>query len=199
MHAVMRKGRSGRYKAKTDRTGRATGSRDKSEVIPRVDLDTGVISYHSQASQRTHGMDGTQDRHILIRVQTEKATECGDVIQRSVVPDEKGQQIGESGIPTIKSQIQELISKTPQQLQTEGWEDISDPRMVMYTQSRLLRHPITGLLIRFDRGKEGRLGFSALDHYHVYADEKGTNYYDKEGNIVKKGSKASHIVIGGKY
>ena len=103
---------------------------------------------------------------------------------------------------TIKSQIQRLKSKTPQQLLDDGWQDITDPRMAANTTSIDLYNPETGLKIRFDQRVEGASGFEAIDHYHVYNDhytnKKVDFYFDIDGNTVGKGSKASHIVIGGR-
>ena len=107
----------------------------------------------------------------------------------------------EGGSGTIKSQIQELKSKTPQQLLNNGWQDITDPRMAANTTSLDLYNPETGLKIRFDKGVEGACGFEAIDHYHIYNDnytnKKVDFYFDIDGHTVGKGSKASHIVIGG--
>ena len=103
---------------------------------------------------------------------------------------------------TIKSQIQRLKSKTPQQLLDDGWQDITDPRMAANNTSIDLYNPETGLKIRFDQRVEGASGFEAIDHYHVYNDhytnKKVDFYFDIDGNTVGKGSKASHIVIGGR-
>ena len=79
----------------------------------------------------------------------------------------------------------------------DGWQDITDPRMAANTTS----NPETGLKIRFDKGVEGAYGFEAIDHYHIYnnnyTNKKVDFYFDIDGNAVGKGSKASHIVIGG--
>ncbi len=91
--------------------------------------------------------------------------------------------------------------KTPQQLLDDGWQDITDPRMAANTTSLDLYNPETGLKIRFDKGVEGASGFEAIDHYHIYnsnyTNKKVDFYFDIDGNAVGKGSKASHIVIGG--
>lgn len=106
-----------------------------------------------------------------------------------------------SGTATVKSQIQGLKLKTPQQLLDDGWQDITDPRMAANTTSLDLYNPETGLKIRFDKGVEGASGFEAIDHYHIYnsnyTNKKVDFYFDIDGNAVGKGSKASHIVIGG--
>ena len=107
----------------------------------------------------------------------------------------------QGGNATIRSQIQDIKSKTPQQLLEDGWKDVTDPRMAANTTSKELYNPETGLRIRFDQGVEGASGFEGVDHYHIYNSDytnKKTDYYfDIDGNPVGKGSKASHIVIGG--
>ncbi|MBO5284234.1 MAG: hypothetical protein J6B43_14130 [Lachnospiraceae bacterium] len=113
----------------------------------------------------------------------------------------KGSTVSESGTATIKSQIQGLKTKTPQQLLDDGWQDITNPRMAANTTSLDLYNPETGLKIRFDKGVEGASGFEAIDHYHIYnnnyTNKKVDFYFDIDGNAVGKGSKASHIIIGG--
>jgi len=69
------------------------------------------------------------------------------------------------------------------------------------TTSKDLYNPETRLRIRFDKGVEGTSGFEAVDHYHIYngnyTNKKVDFYFDIDGNTVGKGSKGSHIVIGG--
>ncbi|MFG6324302.1 MAG: RHS repeat-associated core domain-containing protein [Lachnospiraceae bacterium] len=105
----------------------------------------------------------------------------------------------ESG--NLKSQIQKLKLMTPQQLLANGWQDVTDPRMAINTLSKELYNPKTGMRIRFDKGVAGASGFEAVDHYHIYnknyTNKKVDFYFDINGNTVGKGSKASHIVIGG--
>lgn len=102
---------------------------------------------------------------------------------------------------TIRTQIQELKSKTPKQLLDDGWQDITDFRMAANTTSKELYNPKTGLKIRFDQGVKGASGFEGVDHYHVYnnnyTNKKVDFYFDIDGNLVGKGSKASHIIVGG--
>jgi len=101
----------------------------------------------------------------------------------------------------VKSQIQALKSRTPQQLLDDGWQDVTDPRMATKTNSLDLYNPETGLKIRFDKGVEGVSGFEGVDHYHIYNNhytkKKVDFYYDINGNTVGHGSKSSHIVMGG--
>ena len=105
----------------------------------------------------------------------------------------------ESG--NLKSQIQKLKLMTPQQLLANGWQDVTDPRMAINTLSKELYNPKTGMRIRFDKGVAGASGFEVVDHYHIYnknyTNKKVDFYFDINGNTIGKGSKASHIVIGG--
>ena len=105
----------------------------------------------------------------------------------------------ESG--NLKSQIQKLKLMTPQQLLANGWQDVTDPRMALNTLSKELYNPKTGMRIRFDKGVAGASGFEAVDYYHIYnknyTNKKVDFYFDINGNTIGKGSKASHIVIGG--
>jgi hypothetical protein len=102
---------------------------------------------------------------------------------------------------SIRKQIEKIRTKTPEKLLSEGWEDITDPRMKANTTSRELYNPQTGLKIRFDKGVEGANGFEGVDHYHIfnnnYTNKKIDYYFDIDGNPVGKGSKASHIIIEG--
>ena len=73
--------------------------------------------------------------------------------------------------------------------------------MAANTTSKDLYNPETGMKIRFDKGVDGATGFEVVDHYHIYnpnyTNKKIDFYFDIDGNAVGKGSKASHIVIGG--
>ncbi|QCT01013.1 WXG100 family type VII secretion target protein [Paenibacillus algicola] len=95
--------------------------------------------------------------------------------------------------------INDIRTKTPDQLLKEGWKDVTDPRKAQNTMSREYYNPETGVKISYDPGKKGATGFEAVDHYHVhnpnYTDKKVDYYFDIDGNPVGKGSKASHIVI----
>lgn len=73
-----------------------------------------------------------------------------DQVTQPAMEPENPRTSGDGGIPTIKSQIQGLKSKTLQQLLDNGWKDVTDPRMAANTTSRDLYNPETGLRIRFD-------------------------------------------------
>lgn len=109
--------------------------------------------------------------------------------------------VGAGGSTSIKDLICELQQKTYQQLLSEGWQDVTDSRMVDNCDSKELYNSQIGLRIRFDPGRAGAHGFEGVDHYHVYnpncTDKKVDGYIGKDGTPVGKGSKASHIVIGG--
>ncbi len=59
------------------------------------------------------------------------------------------------------------------------------------------RDPDTGLRIRYDEPAPGASGFAGKDHFHTLnpnATGPRDMYLDKNGNPVKKNSKASHIL-----
>ena len=101
----------------------------------------------------------------------------------------------------VASIIKNVQYKTPQQLVSSGWKDVTNPKMAVNTTSREFYDPKSGLKIRFDKGVDCSNGFEALDHYHIinpnYTNKKIDYYLDINGNPVGKGSKASHIVIKG--
>jgi len=52
----------------------------------------------------------------------------------------------------------------------------------------------------FDKGVPGTSGFRGKDHYHIKnpnATDNSDRYVDKNGNIVGKNARASHILPGG--
>ena len=79
------------------------------------------------------------------------------------------------------------------------WSDISHPFQAdsgHFTYQELS----TGLRIRYDIAKSGKSGFSNRDHFHILnPNATGTSdmYLDKNGNPVKKNSRASHILVKG--
>lgn len=99
----------------------------------------------------------------------------------------------------MSNMINDIRTKTPDQLLKEGWQDVTNPRKAQNTLSREYYSPETGVKISYDPGKKGATGFEAVDHYHIhnrsYTDKKVDYYFDIDGNPVGKGSKASHIVI----
>lgn len=114
--------------------------------------------------------------------------------------DGDGKKSGDEGSgKAMGNMINDIRTKTPDQLLKEGWHDVTDPRKAQNTMSREYYNPETGVKISYDPGKKGGTGFEALDHYHIhnpnYTDKKVDYYFDIDGNPVGKGSKASHIVI----
>ncbi len=97
---------------------------------------------------------------------------------------------------SIKSEIQKLKTKTPQQLIYEGWKDVTDSRMAARTNSRELYNPNTMMKIRYDKAVQGASGYEGVDHYHIYNSNYTNKKVDIYGNPVGKGTSASHIVIG---
>ncbi len=83
---------------------------------------------------------------------------------------------------TTSKMINDIRTKTPDQLLKEGWQDVTDPRKAQNTMSREYYHPETGLKINYDPGKKGATGFEAVDHYHIhnpkYTDKKVDYYFD---------------------
>lgn len=91
------------------------------------------------------------------------------------------------------------LPSTPDSLLANGWEDISDPRAAA-SGYLTIRETATGLRLRFDPGSKGEPGFKGQNHYHILNPNATSNkdlYLDKNGNPVKKNSKASHILPSG--
>lgn len=91
------------------------------------------------------------------------------------------------------------LPKTGQSLLDAGWEDISHPSQAA-TGHYTYREPSTGLRIRYDEPSSGANGFAGKHHYHILnpnAHDSRDMYLDKNGNPVKKNSKASHILPKG--
>lgn len=59
----------------------------------------------------------------------------------------------------IKTQIENIRTKTLNQLLSEGWQDLTHPEMAYWTTSRDIYNPETGLKVRYDKGVEGADGF----------------------------------------
>ena len=81
----------------------------------------------------------------------------------------------------------------------KGWEEISHPAQKK-SGHHTYREPSTGLRIRFDKAEAGRNGFAGKNHYHILnpnATGLRDMYLDKNGNPVKKNSRASHILPKG--
>lgn len=91
------------------------------------------------------------------------------------------------------------LPKTGQGLVDAGWEDISHPAQAA-SGHHTYREPSTGLKIRYDEPTPGANGFAGKHHFHILnPNATGTRdmYLDKDGNPVKKNSKASHILPEG--
>ena len=88
------------------------------------------------------------------------------------------------------------LPKTGQGLIDMGWEEISHPAQAA-SGHHTYREPSTGLRIRYDEPTPGAEGFAGKDHFHILnpnATGSRDMYLDKNGNPVKKNSKASHIL-----
>ena len=91
------------------------------------------------------------------------------------------------------------LPQTGQGLIDQGWEEISHPAQKA-SGHHTYREPSTGLRIRYDEPVKGAEGFAGRDHYHILnpnATGSRDMYLDKNGNSVKKNSRASHILPKG--
>ena len=92
--------------------------------------------------------------------------------------------------------IASSLPKTGQDLIDKGWEEISHPAQAA-SGHHTYKEPSTGLRIRYDEPTPGAEGFAGKDHFHILnpnATGSRDMYLDKNGNPVKKNSKASHIL-----
>lgn len=91
------------------------------------------------------------------------------------------------------------LPRTGQGLINNGWEEISHPAQAA-SGHHTYRELSTGLRIRYDKPTPRAEGFAGKDHFHIL-NPSATNsrdmYLDKNGNSVKKNSKASHILPKG--
>lgn len=88
------------------------------------------------------------------------------------------------------------LPQTGQGLIDMGWEEISHPAQAA-SGHHTYKEPSTGLRIRYDEPTPGVEGFAGKDHFHILnpnATGSRDMYLDKNGNPVKKNSKASHIL-----
>ena len=96
--------------------------------------------------------------------------------------------------------IIELIKSlppAPTQIFLQEWYEFVVEKNPVYYLHREFYHKITKLRARFDLGQEGKHGFEAKDHWHIYNPfTKGRIdlYFDEDGNPVKDGSDESHII-----
>ena len=90
------------------------------------------------------------------------------------------------------------LPPTPTQDFLQEWNEfIIKTGKVVILDHREFYHKVTKLRVRFDLAKEGKTGFKALDHWHVYnpfTRGKIDLYFDKDENPVKDGSDPSHII-----
>ena len=92
--------------------------------------------------------------------------------------------------------VASALPETGQGLLDAGWEEISHPNQAA-SGHHTYREPATGLRIRHDEPTPGADGFAGKGHYHILnpdAHDSRDMYLDKNGNPVKKNSKASHIL-----
>ena len=98
-----------------------------------------------------------------------------------------------------KGHITDIANTIPQNGQgliDRGWEEISHPKQAA-SGHHTYQEPSTGLRIRYDKPTPGASGFAGKDHFHILnpnATGSRNMYLDKNGNPVKKNSKASHIL-----
>lgn len=88
------------------------------------------------------------------------------------------------------------LPSNPSELIKNGWKDISHPGSAASGHYEL-KEVSTGLRVRFDKKASGAPGFKGKDHYHIHNPNATGNhnlYLDKDGNPVRKSSKASHIL-----
>lgn len=92
------------------------------------------------------------------------------------------------------------LPKNPNALLNNGWDEITHPKAAKNSNTRVFKEKETGLKIVFDKGVSGATGFKSKDHYHI-KNPNATNtknmYIDKQGNVVGKTSKKSHILPQG--
>lgn len=92
------------------------------------------------------------------------------------------------------------LPKNPNTLLKNGWEEITHPSAAKNSNTRVFKEKDTGLRIVFDKKVDGAPGFKGKDHYHI-KNPNATNskdmYIDKNGNVVGKTSKKSHILPEG--
>jgi hypothetical protein len=91
------------------------------------------------------------------------------------------------------------LPQTGQGLVNSGWEEISHSAQAA-SGHHTYKEPATGLRIRYDEPNPKAKGFAGKNHFHILnpnATSSKDMYLDKNGNPVKKNSKASHIVPKG--
>lgn len=79
----------------------------------------------------------------------------------------------------------------------EDWVEVTHPGQEDKHQE--FENKSTGEKIRFDKGQPGKPGHGEHDHYHrskpTPDPQGGYNYFDEQGNMVPRGSDASHLYL----
>ncbi len=94
--------------------------------------------------------------------------------------------------------IKDVASSFPKnyvKLLDKGWIKISHPKSEENGHFKFVEKN-THLTIMFDKGVDGKPGWTGRDHYHIFNPKptgRGDMYLDKDGNPVAKGSSKSHI------
>ena len=111
---------------------------------------------------------------------------------------------GSSGtsLSLTRGDIVAIIRSLPPKPDTkflEEYDDITHPEKAKNSKNKEYLHKRTGLKVRFDPATPGAPGFNGKDHYHVKnpnnPQEKDEIFWlDKDGNPMRKNSKASHII-----
>lgn len=89
------------------------------------------------------------------------------------------------------------LPPTPNQAFLQEWHECVTENNSVYFLHREFYHKLTKLRARFDLRQEGKQGFEAKDHWHVYnpfTKSKLDVYLDKDGKPVKDGAYPSHII-----
>lgn len=91
------------------------------------------------------------------------------------------------------------LPNNPDILLKNGWIDITHPKQKKAGHIEI-KEEKTGFRIRFDRAKSGASGYKGKNHYHIRnpnASSTKDMYLDINGNPVRRGSSASHIILKG--
>lgn len=100
---------------------------------------------------------------------------------------------------SLRSKVRKIAQSLPKdhtKLTSRGWKNITHPN----NHSNTTTYEKDGVKINHDKGIAGKPGFQGKDHYHIFNPNrtgKTDYYFDKNGNVVPKGSKESHILPGG--
>ncbi len=89
------------------------------------------------------------------------------------------------------------LPPAPTQAFLQEWNEFISAKITKVLNHREFYHIKSKLRARFDKAREGATGFEGKDHWHIYnpfTRNKIDTYLDKDGNPVKDGSDASHII-----